>query len=228
MDYFSYQNKITNKNFLFEKFLKNGRNIFDWHRVEIARNDTINAINESKRLYYERMNSKLCNSNTTPKVYWSILKSLYCGKKVPVIPPIMHENNFVTKFKDKADLFNKYFANQCSLLQNGSTLPEQVPFVPHNFLNDIILNDDDILQSIHRLDSNKSHGFDGISIRMLKLCDVSIVKPLSIIFNNCIKNGYFPSAWKKGNITPIHKKNEKNLIENYRPISILPICGKLL
>ena len=222
------KNKITYKNFLFEKFLKNGRNIFDWHRVEIARNDTINAINESKRLYYERMNSKLCNSNTTPKVYWSILKSLYCGKKVPVIPPIMHENNFVTKFKDKADLFNKYFANQCSLLQNGSTLPEHDLFVPHNFLNDIILSDDDILQSIHRLDSNKSHGFDGISIRMLKLCDVSIVKPLSIIFNNCIKNGYFPSAWKKGNITPIHKKNEKNLIENYRPISILPICGKLL
>ena len=56
----------------------------------------------------------------------------------------------------------------------------------------------------------------------------SVVKPLSLIFKNCIKEGYFPLAWKKGNITPIHKKNEKNIIDNYRPISILPICGKLL
>ena len=30
-----------------------------------------------------------------------------------------------------------------------------------------------------------------------------------------------------GNVIPVHKKNEKNLMKNYRPISLLPICGKL-
>mgnify|MGYP001796090288 CR=1 FL=1 len=83
------------------------------------------------------------------------------------------------------------------------------------------------MKSIRCLDPNKSHGFDGISIRMLQLCDNSILKPLSIIFNNCITEGYFPLLWKKGNITPIHKKEEKNIVENYRPISILPIYAKL-
>ena len=222
------KNKIANKNSLFDKYIKNGRNIFDLQKVERARDDIINAINLSKTSYYERMNSKLSDPNTTPKTYWSILKSLYCGKKVPVVPPILHMNNFITNFKEKADLFNNFFADQCSLLSNGSTLPNQEPSSSMIFLNDVVFSDDDILQSIHRLDPNKSHGFDGISIKMLKLCDASVVKPLSLIFKNCIKEGYFPLAWKRGNITPIHKKNEKNIIDNYRPISILPICGKLL
>ena len=62
---------------------------------------------------------------------------------------------------------------------------------------------------------------------MIKMCDISIVKPLTLIFNNCLNEGVFPLAWKKANIIPIHKKGDKMDIKNYRPISLLPICGKL-
>ena len=54
-----------------------------------------------------------------------------------------------------------------------------------------------------------------------------IVKPLSIIFKNCIDNGIFPDIWKKSNIIPIHKKGDKQITDNYRPVSLLPICGKI-
>ena len=40
-------------------------------------------------------------------------------------------------------------------------------------------------------------------------------------------NGIFPSDWKKGNIVPVHKKNDKQRLNNYRPISLLPICSKI-
>ena len=221
------KNKISYKNVLFSKYIKNGRSHFDWQKVEVARNDIINSIKESKKSYYKRINDKLINPNTSPKAYWSILKSLYCDKKIPVIPPILHNNTFVTKFDEKAELFNNFFANQCSIVENESNLPVEMPYTLEVLLDNIVLNEDDILKYIRHLDPNKSHGFDGISVRMLKLCDFSIVKPLSIIFKNCINDGYFPLAWKKGNITPIHKKDKKNLVENYRPISILPICGKI-
>ena len=62
---------------------------------------------------------------------------------------------------------------------------------------------------------------------MLKLCDKSIVKPLSIIFNNCKLKNTLPNLWKKANVVPIHKKGEKDLIKNYRPVSLLPIFGKI-
>ena len=60
------------------------------------------------------------------------------------------------------------------------------------------------------------------SIRMLKICD----DWLGLIFQSCFENGKFPSEWKKANVVPICKKNDK-LVKNYGPISLLPICGKI-
>ena len=62
---------------------------------------------------------------------------------------------------------------------------------------------------------------------MIKLCANSICKPLSIIFNDCLKEGKFPSDWKKADFVPVHKKGDKPCLKNYRPISLLPICSKL-
>ena len=72
------------------------------------------------------------------------------------------------------------------------------------------------------------HGHDNISIRMLKICGPSIYKPLEIIFNQCLETGVFLSEWKKGNIVSIHKKGDKQILKNYCPVSLLPICGKIL
>ena len=64
----------------------------------------------------------------------------------------------------------------------------------------------DILKTIKSLNVNEAQGHNDISIRMIKLCSQSIVKPLSVIFKNCIDNGIFPDIWKKSNIIPVHKK----------------------
>ena len=65
------------------------------------------------------------------------------------------------------------------------------------------------------------------SIRMLKLSQKSILKPLKLIFKNCLRTRPFSDQWKKGNVVPIHKKGDKQLTESYRPVSLLPICGKV-
>ena len=85
----------------------------------------------------------------------------------------------------------------------------------------------DIINIIRSLDVDKAHGHDNISIRMLKICDSAIVEPLTIVFNSCINQSMFPDIWKKSNICPIHKKGDKPTINNYRPVSLLPVCGKI-
>ena len=94
-------------------------------------------------------------------------------------------------------------------------------------LNDVNFSKSDLIDVIKNLDPQKAHGFDEISIKMIKLCDKSIVDPLFLILKNCVSKGIFPDCWKKANLVPIHKKNQKNLLNNYRPISLLPIFGKI-
>ena len=49
----------------------------------------------------------------------------------------------------------------------------------------------------------------------------------SIIYTNCIKKGVFPKPWKRANVVPVYKKVCKQLMKNYRPISLLPVFGKI-
>ena len=63
---------------------------------------------------------------------------------------------------------------------------------------------------------------------MIKICDKSLLKPLILLFENSIKDSCYPDIWKRSNIIPVHKKNDKRLVNNYRPISLLPIFGKIL
>ena len=62
---------------------------------------------------------------------------------------------------------------------------------------------------------------------MIELCGVNITLPLSIIFKNIINTGIFPTLWKSANITPVHKKDSKQVLKNYRPISLLPLFAKI-
>ena len=77
------------------------------------------------------------------------------------------------------------------------------------------------------LNINKANGHDKIPVRMIKICDEALVKPLSLTYKNCIETGVFPYIWKKSNIVPVYKRGDEQIINNYRPISLLPICGKI-
>ena len=174
------------------------------------------------------MANKLNDLQRNSKAYWSLLKCFLNNKKIPLIPPLFHENKFVTNFLERVELFNTFFSKQCSLINNGSTLPTHVQYLTNNRLSSITFSQDDIAKIIQNLDSGKAHGHDNISIRMLKICGSAIYKPLAIIFKQCVDTGIFPSEWKKGNIVPIHKKGDKQTLKNYRPVSLLPICRKIL
>ena len=65
-----------------------------------------------------------------------------------------------------------------------------------------------------------------ISIHILKLCGKSICKPLDLIFQSCIKQRKFPTEWKQVIAAPVHKEGDKQILKIYRPVSLLPICGK--
>ena len=145
-----------------------------------------------------------------------------------LIVKLVVDDEFIIDFNKKAKLFNTFFAKQCSIILNSSSLPSEVLYLTNKRLSKIEFLEEDIFKIIIGLDSSKAHGHDMISIRMLKLCGMPICKPLKIIFENCLVNGYFPDDWKQANVVPIHKKNDKQSIKNYRPVSLLHNCSKII
>ena len=108
------------------------------------------------------------------------------------ILPLFRDDKFIVYFQEKSEIFNSFFSDQCSPISNGSVLPSELPLRTDSSLSSCHFTKDDILRIINNRDSNKAHGHDEISIRMLKICGDSICRPLSITFKTCLRTGIFP------------------------------------
>ena len=188
---------------LLETFRKNRNNVEIITCLNNFNDRLALLINTAKQNFYSKIVEKLQNTQRSSKAYWSLLKIFLNNKKIPIIPPLYHNNEFVIDFKKKAELFNSFFADQCSLINNSSELPSKLEYLTQSRLSSVTFSKDDIEKLIQNLDPNKAHGHDQISIRMLKLCSNSICKPLEIISNRCLETRRFPNDWK---LSPSSKK----------------------
>ena len=89
-------------------FFQNSEDIQFFRRFQNIQKLLTAIIENSKEQYYTRISSKLMDPTTSPKAYWSILKTVLNNKKIPCIPPIYH-NIYITDYKEKAQIFNKFF-----------------------------------------------------------------------------------------------------------------------
>ena len=129
----------------------------------------------------------------------------------------------ISDFNHKYAIFNDFFAKQYTLNVTSSVIP------PINMLTDsrlplIATSEAKVVDIILKLNSKKAHGYHDISIAMLKLCAPAVANPLNMIFGKCLSEGTFPNFC----VQPIHNKDSGQIKSNYRPISLLPVCGKIL
>ena len=109
------------------------------------------------------------------------------------------------------------------MIKNDCNFSSHLNYKTDNRLSTVKFSTDDIAKMLQNLGPNKTHCHDKISIRMLQLCGNSICKPLELIFQQGMESGSFPPEWKKWNVVPIHKKDDKQCFKNYHPTSLLPI-----
>ena len=218
---------LRKKNRAYKSFVRNGRPIDRHDEIQHMISEGSKMVEDAKQRYFSKIGMTLTDPNTGSKRYWWLINKVLNKTKVPVIPPLLENGLFISDFSSEAQIFNDYFLLQCMSLNTGSTVPLEstLNVTP---LSDICITDDKILRVIRSLNANKAHGCDDISVRMVKFCVSALVLPLKLIFCNCLSRGVFPVTWKSANVVPVHKKDEKNIKENYRPISLLPIFGKIL
>ena len=220
------KSQLKERSYLNKTYCKYGKRKSDLEKLIVKTNECQKIISAAKDKYIIQMCEKLNDPIAAPKTYWKIINRFLNNKKNLAIPPLLVDGEIILNFSQKASTFNKFFASQRTPLQNSSSLPTFYLRTDET-LSSLNVNDDDIFAIIKNLNPNKSHGWDNTSIRMIKLCEKSIVYPLKLIFEASLQGGEFTDYWKQANAVPVHKKESKNLVKNYRPISLLPIFGKI-
>lgn len=139
-------------------------------------------------------------------------------------------NTLVTNKYDIANLFGSHFSSISGDPINIDTndINNLVPNIrsiiePFTFPQ---FTADDVLKSYNSL-KKKSQGPNSIPFKILKVCDPVIFHHLASLFNISISEGNFPNIWKCAIVKPIHKKGDKTLPINYRPISLLSFLSKI-
>lgn len=187
------------------------------------------AIDMAKNEYYSRLISRLSDIDTLPKEYYKICKRLYQGKTNFGIPPLIENDQTFADSKSKANIFNEYFAANSTLpeVEQGFALPP-LKYVTDARLTDINFTPFNVYKILKELKIGKANGPDQISNKMLKETAEVICQPLSQLFNMSLVTATFPDCWKRANVSPVFKKNDKQRKENYRPISLLSCVGKVM
>ena len=114
---------IRHKNRLYRKYISAGKKREDQNTLQEYTDFVSNLITTKKDFYFVKLGERLNDPTTAPKTYWSILKRFLNKIKIPTIPPLLVDGNFVTDFKKKTGIFNAFFADQCNIFNNGSTIP---------------------------------------------------------------------------------------------------------
>ena len=86
----------------------------------------------------------------------------------------------------------------------------------------------DVIRIINELKPKNSCGHDGLSSKLVKDLKNEIALHLSIMINTSIESGHVPGTMKLAKVIPIYKSKDKQMLNNYRPISLLPIFSKII
>ena len=188
----------------------------------------------AKRNYY---GIRFKNVQGDLKKTWSLINELR-GKMMRNIKASFNINGeLVEDRRQISNEFNTFFASVAKKLNAklySSTLSQIEPrrddfqyFLKNRVNRSMFLSPatvDEIHEIIHNFKNDKA---SDISIFVLKKCSSLISGKLTKFINSFMDEGYFPHILKIGKITPIYKKDDPQKLGNYRPISILPIFGKI-
>ena len=159
-----------------------------------------------------------------PKRYWSFVKSLKSCTSMSAV--LEWRGRVVTEVVARANTFNACFSQKFSDPHVGP-LPEP-PALNAPGLASFDIPPGRVAQLLRDLSPHKACGPDGLGARIIRECSEELSVPLEMICRLSARSGVFPSAWKRANVIPVFKKGSKKLPENYRPVSLLAICSKVL
>ena len=205
-----------------------------WNTYKSLKNKVTHLMKIRKREYFSNL---ILRSNNNSKSVWKCLKDILPTSS-EISPHVINVNGAnVTDSTSIANAFNDFFTT------NAVNITKDIPRPPYCKEGyQIICNANDdcsqftiqpilldfVIKEIDHMSIDKATGEDGISCKILKLSKHVIAQSLTDIINKSLNTGVVPRAWKLARVVPIFKSGDTSCLNNYRPISILPIVSKII
>lgn len=196
-------------------------------RYRQYKNHIEKLIRITKMDYYKK---QILKNSANPRKLWQVISNKKAEN--PKIIINVNDSEQIIEAAQVAEAFNSHFASigpkLVDEIRRRSTNTEKLPNRKNNSKMVLELtNEAEILEMIGQLKSHKAPGLDQISSITLKHIGPNIVKPLVHLVNLSIKSGQFPMVFKSALIRPLFKSGSKQLMNNYRPISLTSNLSKV-
>ena len=224
--------QIQDRDYFYKKAKLDGSED-SWNIAKHLRNVTNANIRQAKRDF---VLGELENCQRDCKKFWSTIRSVIPSNKGDARNDIMLKNNGTKLNKDEvAHYINDYFidigkrdktanaASQGPQLHGLIPIDDtQQPWSPEEFTVD------EVLKVVKDINVSKSSGLDNISRFLIKEVFTILISQVTFMFNLSLRTSTFPKSRKEALVIPIPKTGNLTQVQNYRPISLLPLPGKLL
>ena len=220
---------IRHKNKLHHKYLTNKTHVNKLIWQKYRRNLT-NVLQNAEKLYIHKM---VQNHSSNSQEMWKFFGSILNNKndKNLNITKLKVNDKIVTNQVEITNEFNHFFSNIGKNLadriksENNPELFLRNPIANSIFLNEVTITE--LQNEINDLNAKKSCGHDDLSAKFIKIISPLLTVPLCKVINQALATGVYPDLLKIAKVIPIHKKGERDNVNNYRPISVLSTFNKL-
>ena len=219
----------TRDKFKRKAILTNNEN--DWLNLRLTRNKVNIKLRNAKKDYYS---SKIAGQKFNPKTAWKSINSLLGREYKPtVVNELTVGDKNLTCPEDIAEGFNEYFSNigpepSSKIDSSNYNFETYIKSAKSEFAAFQPVTVSQISHLLHGLSGNEATGIDKISFKIIKLAAPVISDSLTLICNQAITLSSFPDEWKIARVVPLYKNGQRNIPENYRPISVLPAISKIM
>lgn len=222
------KNSCTNKRILYYSYIKSHKKNKEEKKNRYTRYSKLlqKCINNAQKI----VNSKiLLNAKNKCRASWKIVNNnINKQPKQNDINSIIYNDISYDNLHDITSIFNNFFINSnCNDILSNNYKTNNLS---KKLLHSIYISptsEDEIYRIINNLSNTNSVGYDDINTSTLKICSKSIAIPLTHIVNLSLENGIFPDRLKYSVVKPLYKKGDDTDLNNYRPITLIPILAKI-
>ena len=218
---------IRDKDRVLRKAKKSGK-VEDWELARRVRNQVGRDLENLRADFLKRQQE---NNPDNPKKFWKNITSIFPSKAGKANSIWLKDQ--VTKGDiesvNTASYINKFFTNiGPELVKKHNRRWEYYGETLGDSINPFNTNLQEVTLLCKEINNMKSSGIDELSSRLCKDAFLVLGHQLVHMFNCSLNSGVFPEKWKNAKIIPLFKGGDRESVSNYRPVSLLPLPGKLL